>query len=111
LEEIFHRLGSPDKIPQGLTLKEFEPMLAERIDSWNEKVRQEGLEEGRQLGRQKAMAGALLLVLETRFGPVDQATRDRIAAADTQHLTEWIKRFATVARPSNVAASPADVFD
>jgi hypothetical protein len=77
-------------------------MLAERIDSWNEKVRQEGWQEGE--------AGALLLVLETRFGPVDQATRDRIAAADTQHLMEWIKRFATAASPSNVAASPADVF-
>ena len=78
-------------------------MLAERIDSWNEKVRQEG--------RQKAMAEALLLVLETRFGPVDQAARDRIAAADTQHLTEWIKRFATASSPANVAASLADVFD
>jgi flagellar biosynthesis/type III secretory pathway protein FliH len=98
-------------IPQDLTLKELKSMLAERIDSWNEKVRQEGLEEGRQLGRQKAMAEALLLVLETRFGPVDQATRDRIAAADTDHLTEWIKRFATAARPSDVAASPADIFD
>jgi flagellar biosynthesis/type III secretory pathway protein FliH len=98
---------TPDKIPQGLTLKEFEPMLAERIDSWNEKVRQEGrqlgLQQGRQEGRHEGEAETLLLLLETRFGPVDQATRDRIAAADTQHLVKWIKRFAT-------AESPADVF-
>ena len=74
-------------------------MLAERIDSWNEKVRQEGLQQGRQ----EAEAENLLLLLETRFGPVDQATRDRIAAADPQHLVKWIKRFVT-------AASLADVF-
>ncbi len=90
-------------------------MLAERIDSWNEKVREEGrqlgLEQARKEGLREGMAEVLLLVLETRFGPVDQATRDRIAAADEQHLTEWVKRFATVARPSNVAASLADVLD
>jgi hypothetical protein len=99
-ELIFPRLGlTPDEIPQGLTLKEFEPMLAERIDSWNEKVRQEGRQEGLQEGEAKT----LLLFLETRFGPVDQATRDRITAADTHHLVKWVKRVVT-------AASPADVF-
>jgi putative YhgA-like transposase len=103
-ELIFPRLGlTPDEIPQGLTLKEFEPMLAERIDSWNEKVRQEGWQEGQQHGLQQGEAKTLLLFLETRFGPVDQATRDRIAAADAQRLMKWVKRSAT-------AASLADVF-
>ena len=82
-------------------------MLAERIDSWNEqlqeKSRQEGLQQGRQQGRQEGEAETLLLLLETRFGPVDQAIHDRIAKADADHLLKWIKRFAT-------AESLADIF-
>jgi predicted transposase/invertase (TIGR01784 family) len=97
---IFPRLGmTADEIPQGLTLEEFEPMLAERIDSWNEQQ----LQKGRQEGRQEGEAKALLRLLEKRFGPVDQATRDRIAAADADVLLEWIDSFAT-------AESLGDVF-
>jgi predicted transposase YdaD len=90
-------------------------MLAERIDSWNEQVREEGRQEGRQQGRQEGWqqgrqegrqegeVKALLRLLEKRFGPVDQATRERIAAADADLLLEWIDRFTT-------AESLADVF-
>src|SRR5436305_1347948 len=42
VEVIFPRLGAPpDEIPKGLTLKELTAMLAERIDSWNEELREE----------------------------------------------------------------------
>jgi hypothetical protein len=100
---IFPRLGmTADEIPQGLTLEEFEPMLAERIDSWNEqqlqKGRQLGQQEGLKQGQQLGEAKALLRLLEMRFGPVDQATRDRIAAADADVLLDWIGRFATAER-------------
>ena len=86
-------------------------MLAERIDSWNERLREEslqqgrqqGLQQGRQEGRQEGEARALLRVLEKRFGPVDPGTRDRIAAADADLLLEWIDR-------STTAGSLADVF-
>jgi len=98
-EMIFPRLGmSADEIPQGLTLEEFEPMLAERIDSWNEQQ----LQKGRQLGRQEGEAKALLRLLEKRFGAVDQVTRDRIASADADVLLEWIGRFATAERLGDV---------
>ena len=62
-------------------------MLAERIDSWNERLREEGRQEGE--------AKALLRLLEKRFGPVDQVTHDRIAAADADLLLEWIDRSLT----------------
>ena len=90
-------------------------MLAERIDAWNEQLRQESLQKGRQEGWQEAweqgwkeglregIAMALLRVLEKRFGPADPATRDRIAAADADLLLEWIDRSA-------VAESLADIF-
>ncbi|HEX3551705.1 MAG TPA: Rpn family recombination-promoting nuclease/putative transposase [Thermoanaerobaculia bacterium] len=103
-EVIFPRLGVPPaEVPQGLTLEEFEPMLAERIDSWNEQQRQkgrqeglqQGLQEGLQQGRKEEAARILLRLLEKRFGAVHQATRDRIAAADADLLLEWIDRFPT----------------
>ena len=78
-------------------------MLAERIDSWNEQQLQKGRQQGLQQGRQEGEVKALLRLLEKRFGPVDQVTRDRIAAADADILLEWIGRFAT-------AESLGDVF-
>jgi hypothetical protein len=66
-------------------LKEVESMLAERIDSWNQKLKEEGQQEGE--------ARALLRLLERRFGAVDTGTRDRIAAADSDLLLRWIDRF------------------
>jgi len=78
-------------------------MLAERIDAWNEALREESRKEGRQEGRQEGEAKALLRFLEKRFGRVDRATRDRIAAADADLLLEWIDRFTT-------AETLADVF-
>jgi hypothetical protein len=102
-EVILPRLGmAPEEIPVRLTLEEFEPMLAERIDSWNEQLREESLRKGLQQGEQKGEAKALLLLLDKRFGPVDQGTRDRIAAADADLLLEWLGRFTA-------ATSLADV--
>jgi predicted transposase/invertase (TIGR01784 family) len=114
-EVILPRLeATTDEMPKWLTLEELEPMLAERIDSWNEQVREEGRQEGRQQGlqqgrqegrqqgRQEVEAETLLLLLETRFGSVDQATGDRIATADADQLVKWIKRFATAERLADV---------
>ena len=101
-EVISPRLGiAADKIP--MTLREFKPMLAERIDSWNERLREESRREGLQEGLQEGEARALLRLLEKRFGPVDQGTRDRIATADADLLLEWLDRFPA-------AESVADVF-
>jgi len=106
---LFPRLGATtDEIPRRLTLEEIEPMLAERIDSWNEQLRQEsrqeGLQQGLQQGLQAGEAKALLRLLEKRFGPIDRATLADVAAADADLLLEWIDRFST-------AESLADVFN
>jgi flagellar biosynthesis/type III secretory pathway protein FliH len=92
-------------------------MLAERIDSWNEQLREEGRQEGLQQGRQQGLqqgwqqgeAKALLRLLEKRFGPVDQATRDRIAAADADLLLEWIDRFPTAESLTDALSSESHV--
>jgi hypothetical protein len=101
---VLPRLGvATNEIPARPTLEEFQSMLAERIDEWNERLRQEGRQQGRQEGRKEAESEALLLLLERRFGPVDPALRERIAAADADLLLEWIDRFAT-------AKSVAEIF-
>jgi hypothetical protein len=93
LEEVIlpHMGEDAYEIPKRLSPEEFESIMAERIGFWNEHLR----EEERRQGVQKGEAKALLRVLEKRFGPVDQGTRDRIATADADLLLEWIDRFAT----------------
>jgi putative YhgA-like transposase len=103
-EVILPRLGATSSaIPDRLTLEDLEPMLAERIDSWNEKLRKESRQEGQREGRQEGRQEALLRLLEKRFGLVSEAVRERIAGADADLLLEWIDRFPT-------AESLADIF-
>ena len=70
-------------------------MLAERIDTWNQQLREQSLLRGR--------AEMLLSVLQARFGTIDAATQKRIAAANGDLLAHWVRCFAR-------AESLADVF-
>ncbi|MFM8330700.1 MAG: Rpn family recombination-promoting nuclease/putative transposase, partial [Candidatus Methylumidiphilus sp.] len=73
-------------------LNEVRDMLAERVKEWTEQWKQEGLAEGRQEGLQEGLqrgrvegeADLLLRQLGRRFGPVSEATRQRVAAADAE---------------------------
>jgi hypothetical protein len=85
--------------PEDPNLEDFEAIVAERIASSGKQLR----EEMRQRGVQEGKAELLLLWLEKRFGLVDQATRERIAAADDDLLLEWMERTST-------AENLADVF-
>jgi hypothetical protein len=82
-------------------------MLAERIDMWNQRLREESLHEGQQQGLQKGLqkgqAEMLLRQLKARFGSIGPATRSRILAAEPDLLLQWGERFAR-------AASLAEVF-
>jgi len=70
-------------------------MLAERVKEWTQNWKQQGIEEGIEQGMQQGEAGFLLRLLEWRFGPVDEAVRERIRVADTQTLQVWGKRILT----------------
>jgi len=90
-------------------------MLAERIDTWNQQLReqslheghrqglQQGIEQGLQQGLLRGQAETLLRLLKARFGRIDAATRERIASANGDVLAHWVDRFAR-------AESLADVF-
>ena len=60
-------------------------MIAEEAPTWTEMWKRQGRKEG-----ESAM---LLLLLERRFGPLDEHTRQRVASADAEKLLEWGKNF------------------
>jgi flagellar biosynthesis/type III secretory pathway protein FliH len=99
-----------DQVPQETTLEEYQSMLAERMDEWNRQMLQRGVEQGVQQGMQQGMqqgirtgeSRALLRLLEKRFGAVEQAVRDRIEAADSEVLLDWIERASTAAALDDV---------
>ena len=74
-----------------LTLEELETMLAESIDRWNRKIR----EEGRQEGHQEGEARLLLRQLRLKFGPLEPALEERVRSADADRLLEWGDRILT----------------
>jgi hypothetical protein len=53
------------------------------------------IEQGRQEGRQEGEAAVLLSLIEDKFGPPSESTRQRIAAADAETLLRWSRRILT----------------
>ncbi len=100
-----NRVLLPDRMPGEVfthlnDLQEVRSMLAERVKEWTEgwkrEGRQEGRQEGLQLGLQQGEALLLLRQLERRFGPLDEALRQRVRAADADTLLQWGERILTV---------------
>jgi len=102
-----------------LELSEVQNMLAERVMEWTreweqqglEKGRKEGRKEGRQEGRKEGrQEGESLIVqrlLASKFGPLDQATLARLAAADGETLLAWGERVLTATSLAAVFEHPA----
>ena len=57
--------------------------------TWADRIRQEGLEAGRQEGRQEGRRELLLSLLEDRFGPLGDRTRERVAQLDGEALSRF----------------------
>jgi predicted transposase/invertase (TIGR01784 family) len=99
IKVILPRFGlSPKEAAEVLTLEDFSTMLAEKIDSWNDKIR----EEGRQEGRQEERAGMLLRLLRLKFGPLAPEVEDRVRSTDADRLLEWSDRVLTAERLQDV---------
>lgn len=64
-----------------------------------------GLQEGRQEGRQEGLKEVLALMLEERFGPVPQALRHRLEAANDEQLVAWAKALLHASTPDEVFGS------
>ncbi len=75
-------------------LEEIEIMIAEEAPTWTEMWKEDGRREGEST--------MLLRLLEGRFGPLDEHTLARVAAADAERLLEWGDRILTAKRLENV---------
>jgi len=72
-------------------------MLAERVKSWTEEWkrqgldegRREGLDEGRREGRQEGISHLLRRQMEKRFGVLPEEMIDRLAKASPAELEQW----------------------
>lgn len=71
-----------------------DPILREEAMTIAEQLRQEGRFEGRR--------GMLLKQLKLKFGPLDEATQARVAAADDAALDRYAERVLSAATLSAV---------
>lgn len=99
---------SEPTLAPGLSLQEMRNMLATRMKEWQDKVRRDsleqgrqvgleagrraGLEEGRQEGRQEGAALVLRHLLERKFGALEPAVLTRLGSADAETLEAWSLR-------------------
>ncbi len=84
----------------------------QRLQDWYDKQqavsraegRQEGRAEGRREGRAEGQRNLLAKLLKLKFGPLDAATEDRLAAASLAELGSWAERVLS-------ASSLAEIWD
>lgn len=81
-------------LPPVRDLEEVKRMLDERTRDWTKRWRQEG------------EAALLTRLMDRRFGPLDEETRQRIASADTNTLLEWADRVLTARHIGEVITEP-----
>lgn len=53
---------------------------------------QQGVQQGVELGVLQGKQQLLIRQLETRFGPLDEVTRERLKVASGQELDTWAER-------------------
>lgn len=82
-------------------LQEIDSMLAERVKDWTRDWREQGVEEGRKLGLKQGLQegkeegiqdgerAVLIRLLTRRFGPLDEATLQRLHDAGRAELEAW----------------------
>lgn len=84
------------------TLEGLSTMLAEKIDSWNDKIREEGRKEGLQEGLREGRAGVLLRQLRFKFSSLSPEVEERVLSTDADRLLEWSDRVLTAERLQDV---------
>lgn len=81
---VLKRLIPGTELPQVNELKEIETMLAERVTTWTEKWKQEGIQEGKKSGERQLLERQL----QRRFGPLSADFRARLEHATSEQLEQ-----------------------
>ncbi len=96
------------RLPETEELEEIETMIAEEAPTWTEMWERQGIEKGLKKGlkrgRREGESTMLMRLLERRFGPLDEHTRQRVEAADAEQLLEWGERFVDATALQDVFA-------
>jgi hypothetical protein len=82
---VLKRLIPGTDLPQVNELKEIETMLAERVVTWTENWKQQGIKEGIHQGE----SALLERLLERRFGLLSADVRARLEKATSDQLAQW----------------------
>lgn len=75
---------------------------AEKMSTFAERFRQEGVEQGLQQGMRQGEAQLLLRLMTRKFGAVPEPVRRRIEAASPEQLLGWSERGLTAASAEEV---------
>ncbi|MDR9469088.1 DUF4351 domain-containing protein [Marinospirillum sp.] len=65
-------------------------MLAENLQNWAQKERNEGRLEGRNEGRNEGQSLALQKLIQLKFGELPEWAQQQIAQADSEQIDHWI---------------------
>jgi hypothetical protein len=96
------RLGLADEAHDVSDPEEIKNMLAANLMEWRDRVRNEGMEEGIEKGQLKGEALVVSRQIQLKYGPLDEATKKRIAEADSDTLLRWADRVLTAEQLSDV---------
>lgn len=107
--QLSERPGPRQTIEDSVATDEHRQEVFDMGKTIAEELREEGRREGRKIGEIKACRHILLLQLRKRFGKLPQGMVYTIKATeDVKQLNEWIKRFATAKRLSQMGIGSAD---
>lgn len=70
-------------------LQEIDSMLAERVKDWTRDWMEQGIQKGLEQGIEKGQLVVLTRQLTRRFGPLDDATTQRLQQATSADLERW----------------------
>jgi hypothetical protein len=85
-------------IPNIIELQEMQAMLAERVKTWAEEWKQQGLEQGRHQGEANLLRRQLL----RRFGPLPSWVDQRLEQASDAELGVWAERVLDAERLEDI---------
>ncbi|WP_278361558.1 DUF4351 domain-containing protein [Stutzerimonas kunmingensis] len=92
LKRHLQRLGAVVNLDRLNSLVEDRDMLAENLENWAKKERQEGREEGEVVGERRM----LQRLLTKRFGELPTWAVQKLDAADAQQLEVWTDEILVV---------------
>jgi predicted transposase/invertase (TIGR01784 family) len=106
----FNRVLLPTKAPNAHftelnDLNEVHTMLAERVKQWTQDWLQEGLQKGRQEGRREEASKLFLLVLESKFGQINQHLQEKVRTATPELIETWTKQIFQAKTPEDLLDS------